>query len=77
MNRKRLSPATLKRQCEEFNATNSVGTTVLVTLDDGTLTEMVTTHPAEVTDGGHAVIWLSGIRGCYLLDRVKPQAVPA
>lgn len=37
---------------------------------DGVLTK--TRAPAEVLSGHSAVIWLDGISGCYLLDRVTP-----
>lgn len=66
-------PAELKRQCDDFNARFAVGHRVTVRLDDGTGTETTTRSKAEVLSGHSAVIWLHGITGCYLLDRVTPM----
>lgn len=74
----RPNPATLQRQCELFNEQHPVGTAVTLKKDDMSapdgfrLVETVTTSKAEVMSGHSAVIWLKGISGCYLLDRVTP-----
>lgn len=61
----------LQKQCDAFNATTPVGSEVCVRLDNGkgVLTKTVT--EAQVLSGHTAVIWLEGISGCYLLDRVS------
>jgi hypothetical protein len=62
----------LQKQCDAFNARYPVGQRVSVRKDagDGQLT--TTRSKAEVLSGHSAVIWLDGISGCYLLDRVTP-----
>jgi hypothetical protein len=49
-----------------------IGTPVRVRKDDGSFVETRTRSMAEMLGGHSAVIWLEGISGCYLLDRVKP-----
>ncbi len=77
MSRQRPNLAALQRQCDEFNATNPPGTKVIVQLDSGEVAYTTTRSAAEVLSGHSAVVWLDGIRGCYLLDRVVPVAVSA
>jgi hypothetical protein len=48
-----------------------------VLLDGGEVRETVTTSEAQVLSGHSAVIWLAGISGYYLLDRVTPLAPKA
>jgi len=62
----------LQRQCDAFNSANPIGQKVNVRKDDGSHICTWVRHPAEVLSGHTAVIWLFGIRGCYLLDRVTP-----
>lgn len=69
----RPNAAALQRQCDEFNAACPVGHPVTVRKDAGQMVGTVTRSPAEVLSGHSAVIWLEGISGCYLLDRVTPQ----
>lgn len=66
------SPAKLRAQCESFNAKYPVGQKVSVRKDGGYGVITVTRSRAEVLSGHSAVIWLEGITGCYLLDRVTP-----
>jgi len=61
----------LELQCEQWNRTHPVGSRVDVRLDSGEVRETVTRSAAEVLSGHSAVIWLKGITGCYLLDRVR------
>jgi hypothetical protein len=68
----RPNPAVLQRQCDLFNERYSVGQPVTVRKDGGEDFQTVTTSKAEVLSGHSAVIWLEGISGCYLLDRVTP-----
>lgn len=66
------SPAALKRQVDDFNARYPVGQAVTVRMDDGSGRSTNTRSPAEVLSGHSAVVWLDGITGCYLLERVTP-----
>ena len=75
MSRLRPNVASLQRQCDTFNAKHPVGTEVCVNLDSGEVAYTKTRSSAEVLSGHSAVIWLEGVRGCYLLDRVAPSAV--
>lgn len=67
------SAAQLQAACDKFNAAHQVGAAVSVELDSGEIRNTVTTSEAQVLSGHTAVIWLDGVRGCYLLDRVSPQ----
>jgi hypothetical protein len=69
---KRPNPAKLQAQCDAFNRIYPPGHKVKVRLDSGEIRETKTTARAEVLQGHSAVIWLEGVRGCYLLDRVTP-----
>lgn len=70
---KRPDPQKLQSQCDTFNEAYPVGSPVHVKMDSGELRDTVTRSNAEVLGGHSAVIWLEGISGCYLLDRVLPQ----
>jgi len=69
---RRPNPVKLQKQCDDFNERNPVGTSVKVKMDSGELRLTTTRSRAEVLSGHSAVIWLDGISGCYLLDRVSP-----
>jgi hypothetical protein len=71
------SVAQLQAACDKFNGANQVGAAVTVQLDGGETRETVTTSEAQVLSGHSAVIWLKGISGCYLLERVTPVKVAA
>jgi hypothetical protein len=75
MSRRPPSPAKLQAACDKFNAAHQVGAAVTVQLDGGEERETVTTSEAQVLSGHSAVIWLKGISGCYLLERVTPIQV--
>ncbi|RFP19136.1 hypothetical protein [Duganella sp. BJB475] len=78
MSRRPPSAAQLQAACDKFNAAHQVGAAVSVSMDGGEVRETVTTSEAQVLSGHSAVIWLKGVSGCYLLERVTPvQAVPA
>lgn len=64
--------AKLTRECDEWNAHHPVGTEVIVNMDSGEQRRTKTRSKASVLSGHSAVIWLEGISGCYLLDRVRP-----
>lgn len=68
----RPNPKALALQVEKWNAKYPVGSVVIVRMDGGELRETKTRSAAEVLSGHSAVIWLDGISGCYLLDRVSP-----
>ena len=74
MSRRIPLAASLQAACDKFNAANQVGSAVTVQLDGGEVSETITTSEAQVLSGHSAVIWLKGISGCYLLDRVTPVA---
>jgi hypothetical protein len=60
----------LKAQVDRWNAEHAVGTPVELLKDSGEKVRTVTRSEAEVLEGHSAVIWLKGVAGCYLLDRV-------
>jgi hypothetical protein len=66
--RKRLT----QKDCDAWNAKHPVGTAVTVRLDNGEVQQTKTKSAAEMLSGHTAVIWLDGISGCYMLDRVTP-----
>jgi len=70
--RRPLPLAALQRECDQFNERFPVGQRVTVHLDCGDSVSTQTRSKAEVLSGHSAVIWLDGIAGCYLLDRVTP-----
>lgn len=65
----------LQKQCDDWNASNHVGCNVIVTKDNGSEVPTVTTSEAQVLSGHSAVIWLKGVSGCYMLDRVRRMPV--
>lgn len=71
---KRPTMEQLQSQCDCFNNRYLVGQPVTVRRDCGQLQETATRSAAEVLSGHTAVIWLVGISGCYLLDRVTAIA---
>lgn len=75
MGRANTAPALAKLQaeCDVFNALVSVGADVVVKLDGGERRATKTRSEAQVLSGHSAVVWLDGISGCYLLDRVTPS----
>lgn len=64
--------ANLQKQCDDWNAINPVGCDVELRRDfDEKTTRTKTRSEAQILSGHTAVIWLEGISGCYMLDRVK------
>ncbi len=63
----------LQAQCDRWNKKHPVGTPVVLLKDGGQNVSTVTRSEAEVLSGHSAVIWLDGVSGCYLLDRVTPD----
>jgi len=68
----RLRLSALQKQVDAFNTLHPVGQRVRVRLDSGDIRVTTTRSPAEILSGHSAVIWLDGISGCYLLDRIAP-----
>jgi hypothetical protein len=68
----RPHPLNQHAHCYAFNRVYPPGHKVNVRLDSGEIRETKTKTRAEVLQGHSAVIWLEGITGCYLLDRVTP-----
>lgn len=69
---KRPTLKQMQNQCDKFNSKVPVGGAVTVLLDSGEVRETVTTSEAQVLSGHTPVVWLKGVSGCYLLDRVTP-----
>lgn len=66
----RDSPEVMQGKVDAFNKRNPVGTSVTVVKDLGEKFETRVKWPAEIMSGHSAVVWLEGISGCYMLDRV-------
>jgi len=64
----------LEAECSNFNLLVKVGDPVTVKRDDGSLFETTTRSEAQVLSGHTPVIWVEGIVGCYLLERVTPRS---
>lgn len=61
--------------CDKFNAICPLGGKVKVKLDNiAELFETTTRSKAQILSGHTPVIWMHGVSGCYLLDRVTPIA---
>lgn len=61
-----------QRQVDNWNKHYPVGQAVTVRRDNGATITTKTRSPAELLSGHSAVVWLDGISGCYLLNRVAP-----
>lgn len=70
---RRFTVEELQHWCDSWNAAHPVGTPVILTKDGGEHMHTKTRSKAEVLNGHSAVIWLEGVRGCYLLNRVIPN----
>lgn len=64
------SVAKALEQVHEFNERFPVGTEVRLFRDNGDTVLTKVRYPAQVSSSGHAVVWLIGISGYYLCDRV-------
>jgi hypothetical protein len=62
----------LQAQVDRFNARYPLGSSVDLLKDNGQILRTVTRSHAEVLEGHSAVIWVRGVAGCYLLERVTP-----
>lgn len=69
---KRPSVKKMQAECDKFNALVNVGDEVFVKLDGvDEPFKTRTKSEAQILSGHSAVIWLHGVSGCYLLDRVR------
>lgn len=66
----RESIEVMQNKVDEFNKRNPVGTEVTFIKDLGQKVKTKVKYPAEVLSGHTPVVWLEGISGCHLLDRV-------
>lgn len=65
----------LKGKVAAFNERYPVGSSVTVIKDRGELFETKIRFQAEVLGEHTAVIWVEGISGAYMLDRIVPWLV--
>lgn len=70
MTKTREEKILVEREVLAFNLSHPVGTPVTVSRDDGRRSETRTRSEAFVSAARDAVIWVDGISGYYLLDRV-------
>lgn len=69
--RTRIALADKQRKLvDQWNAQHPAGTAVTVRKDDGSEIQTKTRSEAAMLGGHTAVIWLDGMSGCYLLERV-------
>lgn len=80
---KRPTAAQLQKQCDKWNAANTVGTLVSFenVIGDGETHRGKSVSEAQILSGHSAVIWLEGYSGCVLLshctavaEEVKPES---
>lgn len=62
----------MQSKIEVFNQKHPVGSPVIVIKDLGEKMKTRVKFPAEILNGHTPVVWLEGISGCYLLNRVIP-----
>jgi hypothetical protein len=81
--KRKPSPARAQQLCDDWNAKHPEGTAVYVRRDTGHDFATATRSEAYVDANGYPVIFLRGISGYYLLDRVRlptdkplPEDVP-
>ncbi len=63
-------------QVKDWNNRYKIGQRVKVRKDLGEVVETATRSEAQILPSGTAVIWVEGIAGCYLLDRVTALCIP-
>lgn len=59
-----------QRTCDDWNAAQPIGSPVWLTKDSGERVQTKTRSEAYICDAGYPVIFLEGVSGYYLLDRV-------
>jgi len=66
------STSQLEARCDAFNAAHPVDSVVALIHDDRTRVVLTTVSaPAHVLGGHTPVVTLTGVSGCYALDRVR------
>jgi hypothetical protein len=70
----RTSAAYWQKTCDAWNTANPVGTPVTLKRDNGQTVETKTRSEAYVSHAGYPVVFLEGVTGYYLLDRVTPRS---
>ncbi len=73
---KRPSMAEMSRQVELFNHGVNIGDFVTYRTDAGALMSTRTRSAAYILSGHTPVVFVEGLAGCVLLDRVTPASVP-
>ena len=68
-----MTPA---EQVADFNARCPVGAPVTLRRDSGEVLRTTVKYEAQVNAAGDAVVWVNGVAGCYLLERVRPEGEP-
>jgi hypothetical protein len=58
--------------CADWNAKYPVGTAVVLKKDSGNEVTTKTRSTARISDAGYPVIFLEGVTGYYIMDRVTP-----
>ena len=61
----------MQSKVEVFNKKHPIGSAVTVIKDFGEQVETQVKYPAEILSGHTPMVWLEGISGCYMLDRVR------
>lgn len=69
--KKELEIIEKQKQIDDFNNQCPVGSDVIVTKDNGDLHYGQVKYPASFLSGDIPVGWVTGIAGCYLLNRIK------
>jgi hypothetical protein len=73
MRKHEITTTIAQHEVDAFNATASIGDVVNVRLDNGETFTTKTRSEAQLLGGHTPVIWVDGISGAYLLDRVVLQ----
>jgi len=66
----RESKEVIQSKVDAFNLRHPVGSSVTVVKDFGAKIETTVKYPAEILSGHTPVVWLKGISGAYVLERV-------
>lgn len=64
---------TFQKLVEDWNQKYPIGTSVLLTNDDGQIEHTKTRSPAWCLYSGYPVVSVNGRAGGYLLTRIKPD----
>lgn len=67
----RKSQRQIELEVENWNLKHKIGTPVTVRRDDGSVMATLTRSEAQMLSGHTPVVWVEGIAGAYLLDRVE------